>query len=340
MQSYNSSITFKGREQAEVRDRFAETMKQLCSGSVANQFHTLTKLLPIMVDIITKEDRVEPVASACEALNHLIDSNGSNAVDTFVATDVIGALIGRLDASRAMIVFSALRALAFVAACSNEEQIKALDPAMARLQDLVLGSSSDAPSHKVFAQAGLFVSMLCKHGERPIQLIMDQSPGVFQQFFDILNLRTALQVKQGKVNAKAQNAALALMYASQRGSNAQLAYFLGQGLYTLCFRVLFTFDDIPNLLVQTLKALRRLVVKVENIAEVQRGESDFDADKAWAKVRALMHTNKSGHMRLQDVVADSDSGMENDSQSTTDAKVRKYAGRLHEAAVVQRLLPA
>lgn len=357
-ESYNSILRFRNKDLSDVRDRFAETFKQLCSGSASTQFSPLSKLVPAMVDVISNEDRVEAVSGACEAFNHLIDANGIKAVELFNTSGVIAVLIEKLSASRIMTVYNCLRSLSFIVACSTEEQVQYVEPAVEHLERLMIpagatgtssisggggASASAASSPKVASQAALFVAMLCKGGERPLEVIMQRAPRLMPFLFDTLSPQTVVQLKQHKLNSRAQNAALALMYAAQRGNNNQLSALLALGVYTYAFRILLTFDDIPNLVIQTLKALRRIVVKVQNIHDLQVTEADFNSKRFWAKVEALTHTNKSGCTKLSDLAAaaaaaSDDSGVETLHVSITDAKVRKYALRLYEIAQSQKLL--
>lgn len=345
-ESYNTILQFRNKDLSDVRDRFAETIKQLCSGSGPNQFFVLCKFIPAVVDIIRNEERVDAVSAACEALNHLIDANGVKAVDYFNTSGVIAVLIEKLSAPRIMTVFNCLRALSFIVACSTEAQMAYAEPVVDRLERLMLpvvGSSGGAAATpKIASQAALLVAMLCKGGERPLEVIMHRAPKLIPFLFDNLAPQTSVQLKQHKLNTKSQNTALALMYAAQRGNNGQLSTLLGLGVYTFAFRILLTFDDIPNLVIQTLRALRRIVVKVQNIGELQKTEAEFDARRFWSKVEALTHTNKAGCSKLSDMAAvgSDDSAVETENVSITDAKVRKYATRLYDAAQSLGIIPA
>lgn len=346
-ESYNTILQFRNKDLSDVHDRFAETIKQLCSGSGSTQFFVLCKLIPALVDIISNEDRVDAVGAACEALNHLIDANGVKAVDYFNTSGVIAVLIEKLSAPRIMTVYNCLRALSFIVACSTEAQMAYVEPVVDHLERLMIpavGSSSGgaAATPKIASQAALLVAMLCKGGERPLDVIMQRAPKLIPFLFDTLAPQTTVQLKQHKLNSKSQNAALALMYATQRANNRQLSTLLGNGIYPYAFRILLTFDDIPNLMIQTLKALRRIVVKVQNIGELQKTEADFDARRFWDKVEATTHTNKAGCKKLSDIAAvgSDDSGVETENVSITDAKLRKYATRLYEAANSLGIMPA
>lgn len=112
LQSYESVHSyFKDKTLSEVRDRYAETIKQLCSNSHTRHLIVLQRFLPLMADVLTNEEKGEPVASICEALNHLIDSNSSNGIHQIIKGGLMPALISRLTHTKTPAQYACIRTL-------------------------------------------------------------------------------------------------------------------------------------------------------------------------------------------------------------------------------------
>jgi hypothetical protein len=333
MQSYETVAQFKADALADLRDRYAETIQQLCCGSHRAQLNVLSRLLPLVSDILLHEDHAEAVTGVCEALNHLVDASGCAAVDVLHDRKVINALISRLSSAKSCGASACLRSLAFIAACCSAEQVRLLEPVIYHLQQLFAAHVGAEPVRsKTFSAASLFVAMLSKSGSGQIQLILDRAPAVVPALFDSL-VPTLHEFKAGKISNKSSNAALALMYMTQHGSNEQLALLLGQGVFFAALKILLTFDDIPNLLVQAMKALRRVVTKVENILDVMEAEPDFRPDRYWKKVRAYTEVGLGNRGTGGD-----EEDSESDTENSVYAKVRKCAARLLQCAQEKGLI--
>lgn len=345
-QSYTTIGTFKGRLRSEVRDRYAETIKQLCSSSDPPQFIVLAKLLPVCADILRHEERADAVGGICQALSHLIDANGCNAISCLEEHQIIDALIDRLAAPKTTGAHHVIRALAFVTSCCNETQVQAVHRAVEFVEPFLLSATEpDQPAQPVrgrlFSEVSLFIAMLCKLGEASIELILTHAPKALPALFKALVPHTKQEYSTGRVNSTAANPALALMYATQCCNNQQLAQLLEQGVFVLAFKTLYTFDDVPNLQLQTLKALRRLVHKVSNIVDSVEEADRFDPRKYWAVVKALTEKEPAAGddngKDKQDQCDGGDPGM--DSLQITLAKVHKYAVKLYQSGLDRGLVP-
>jgi hypothetical protein len=322
--------SFKGKFLSEVRDRYAETIKQLSSSSLPSQLIVLQTLLPIAADIIQHEERGEPTGGVCEAISHLVDANGSNVVAALVEHKVLDALIDRLASGRYGL-HECVRALAFVTSCCNESQVEIVLRAVKYIQAFMVGTPEQPVRAKLFTEASLFVAMLCKQGEHAIEQVMTQAPGAMSVLFHSLLPHSKQEYNSGRVNTTAANSALALMYAAQYSSTPQLAILLEEGIFVMAFKTLLTFDYIPNLALQALKALRRIINKVTNITDSVAPEDNFQAERHWAVVKRLAD---AGATRVGSV------GDEDDPLAKLNAKVQKYAAKLYECGAARGLIPA
>lgn len=272
-----------------VRQRYAETIKQLSCDRTKQQFKMLRAFYPVLRDIIQQEDNVEAVLDACYAIDHLLDADDASTVDAMIDADVLPALVSRLDDAKISITHTALTTMTVFAECCNSHQVLEMELAVGHLDRFIVGSAGYKPNKKLTAQAVLCLLRICEGGDRSVQQIMDFAPDLFPTLVNLVETATG---GQATVQTIAENAALALMYAVQGANNRQLAYFVKDlHLYAFSFSVLGIFAGDRHIETQALRALSNLIFKIENAVDMQSVEErqgDFNVEEAWAIVKRLV----------------------------------------------------
>lgn len=289
LQSYETVNKLTGYTGPDnVRQRYAETIKQLSCDRTRQQFKMLRPFYGILRDIIQIEDNVEAVLDSCYAVDHLLDADDPSTVDAMIDADVIPALVSRLDDPKISITLTTLTALTVFAECCNSHQVLELELVVGHLDKFIVGSAGYKPNKKLTTQAVLCLLRICEGGDRSVQQIMDFAPDLFPTLVNLVQTATA---GQSSVRTIAENAALALMCAVQGASNRQLAYFVKDlHMYSFTFSVLEIFAADDNILEEALRALSNMIFKLENAADVQGAEErrgEFNVEEAWAVVKNL-----------------------------------------------------
>lgn len=315
-----------------VRQRYAETIKQLSCDRTRQQFKMLRPFYGVLKDIIRIEENVEAVLDACYAVGHLLDADDPSTVDAMIDANVIPALVNRLDDAKISITLTTLTALTVFAECCNSHQVLELELVIGHLDKFIVGAPGYRANKKLTAQAVLCLLRICEGGDRSVQQIMDFAPELFPTLVDLVQTATA---GQSSVRTLAENAALALMCAVQGASNRQLAYFVTDlHMYSFSFSVLEIFTGDENIEVEALRALSNMIFKLENAADVQcveekRGE--FNVEEAWAVVKQLSE-QELGTQHTQ--MSEEEKGVE----STEKQDVQALAKELVESAQALGLL--
>jgi hypothetical protein len=331
---------FDEQGQSDLRDRYAEFFKQLFSGSLPTHFPLLQKFLPHVVDVINNDTPAEAVIAAFDAIHHLVNINTERAVKVLSVTHFTASLVKNLGTTSNTALRCSLRTLAFITAHAQGGYLCEVEMVTPKLLQLLTQATT---STAVYRECALLVAMLCRRGEDCVQRLVTSAPAIFDSLFASLIPFVGTQLQMPILNLKSPNSALALMHAAQNGSNAHLSMLLQKGLYSVAFKTLTAFAEFPNLLVQTMKALLRVVQKISNLQTFQDAEPGFRADRGWGRVRALSqspgHSSAGTSHSVNATVSESSGGEEQESISALEDKVRRWAAKLYAAATERKLVP-
>ena len=250
-----------------MQDRYAETLQQLSSHSTTTQLPQLTRLLPIITNILTTTTRTDAIYCICEALNHLIDTNGTTAVEIFHTYHIIDTLLIRLNKHKTYEIAYCLRCIAFITSCCSNTLISIVYPIVTYIQRL-LSETTDNIGNKILYEISIFIAMLCKTGVQSITYILTNGSTIFPTIIYSLESKNPYDRVYNTISSHNQNTALAIIYAIQYSNNEQLIYFIDYNILNIIIKINIIYMNIPNIYLQSLKSIKRLIKKIENISEI------------------------------------------------------------------------
>ena len=274
-----------------VVQRYAETIKQLSFDRTKQQFELLRHFLPVLHDIVLRDEGVEAVTDACHALDHLLDAEDPPTVDALIDGDILPALVSRLRDPKVTIIQNTLITLTTFAECCDSAQVLELEIAIEHLQRLLMSANK-----KLLAQAAICIYNICEGGDQSVQQILDFAPDLFSRLAELAEYGGD---SQAQVQVAAKHAAMGLLKASERANKEQLTVFLQKHqMYSEAFKLLDGYSEHFDVQVIAIKAISNIIFKVEAIARFQadqeRRVKEFHAEDGWAVIKALAAEGRSG----------------------------------------------
>ena len=281
---------YKGPD--NVRQHYAETIKQLSYDRTREQFQLLHKLLPVLRDIIDTENHKEAITDACLAFEHLIDATDPDTIDALINADILPSLVNRLGDPKIFISENCLRVLKVFAECSTSQQVLEMENAISHLGRLIIGTPTHKPNKKLTLPATQCLIPICEGGDQSIQQLLDYAPDLYPILVE--RARSINTTTRYTDNEIAKNCGLSLMFSVNTSNSNQLDYLLSLGIYSLIFQLLEDCTDDSNMIKLIFRALSNILYKIENIKDIQVKEerlySDYIAEDGWELIKERVKT--------------------------------------------------
>ena len=321
---------YKGPD--NVRQHYAETIKQLSYDRTREQFQLLHKLLPVLRDIIDTENHKEAITDACFAFEHLIDATDPDTIDALINADILPSLVNRLGDPKIFISENCLRVLKVFAECSTSQQVLEMENAISHLGRLIIGTPTHKPNKKLTLPATQCLIPICEGGDQSIQQLLDYAPDLYPILVE--RARSINTTTRYTDNEIAKNCGLSLMFSVNTSNSNQLDYLLSLGIYSLIFQLLEDCTDDSNMIKLIFRALSNILYKIENIKDIQVKEerlySDYIAEDGWELIKERVKT-----LQIKNKKQSSDDDEEE--EVVLEAKLARKAEKILSTAVRMEL---